>query len=173
MNRGAWQASDHGIAKSQTWPSDWHFPSVPLSVLTRGHMPRVDNGIETIPLISLFLNKSLYSFQMEHWQYEWSYHQELSQTKWVVPNRFFLFLKGQVRWKQKGFRDGRSGIKDQERFRLPVPTASLAHDGILSNLFAALNLNCHACYLVVMYYDPPGKALVWINKVKVKHRSCA
>ena len=23
MNRGAWQATDHGVVKSRTWPSDW------------------------------------------------------------------------------------------------------------------------------------------------------
>ena len=25
MDRGAWQATDHGVAKSGTWLSDWHF----------------------------------------------------------------------------------------------------------------------------------------------------
>ena len=25
MDRGAWQATVHGVAKSQTWLSDWHF----------------------------------------------------------------------------------------------------------------------------------------------------
>lgn len=69
---------------------------------------------------------------------------------------------------------GRGGIKDQrEKFWLPVPALSLAHGGTLGNLFTSLDLNCHICYLVVMDFYLPGRALVLINKVRMKYRSSA
>ena len=95
---------------------------------------------------------------MEQRQYERSYHQVLNQTKRIVPNRFFLSER-QSKLIARGVL-GREWLYKEKRFWLPVPTGSLAHYRILSNLFAALNLNCHTCYLVVMHYDLPGRALV-------------
>lgn len=86
---------------------------------------------------------------------------------------FSSFLKRQSKVKARGIQGQAWWYKGPGEVPLPVSTVSLAHYGILSNLFAALKLNCHACYLVVMYYDLPGRALVSINKVEEKHRSCA
>ena len=66
MNRGAWQATLHGVAESRTWLSDFHVPGCPeartLHFYSRGH--RFSPGQGSSALCSHLSPKKLYKFQI-------------------------------------------------------------------------------------------------------------
>ena len=45
MDRGAWQATVHGVAKSQTRLSDFHFQVTKLSIDSESRTARLQNAI--------------------------------------------------------------------------------------------------------------------------------
>ena len=58
MDRGAWQVTVHGVAKSQTQLGEYHFPSLPFSLSPSKGLPK-GWGREDLLIIALIVTQYL------------------------------------------------------------------------------------------------------------------